>query len=47
MSQRIRSGILLAEPGDVAGAKAAYERAIDSQHAEWAPSAARNLRRLK
>ena len=36
-------GVLLAEQGDLAGAKAAYQRAIDSGHAEWAPKAAVNL----
>jgi predicted negative regulator of RcsB-dependent stress response len=36
-------GLRLAKQGDVAGARAAYQRAIDSGHAEWAPEAAINL----
>jgi trypsin-like peptidase/tetratricopeptide repeat protein len=36
-------GLLLAEQGDVAGARAAFERAIESGHPEYAPMAARNL----
>jgi hypothetical protein len=36
-------GVLLAEQGDVAGARAAYQRAIDSGHAEWALRAAVDL----
>ena len=31
---------------DVAGALAAYQRAIDSGHPEWAPAAARDLGNL-
>jgi len=34
---------LLAGQGDADGAKAAYQRAIDSGHADAAPMAARNL----
>ena len=36
-------GLQLAEQGDVAGARAAYQRAIDSGHVEWGPLAALNL----
>src|SRR2546421_604840 len=36
-------GVLLAEQGDVAGAKAAYQQAIESEHADVAPWAAVNL----
>ena len=36
-------GILLAEQGDVAGARAAYQQAIDSGHEDWAPIAAEKL----
>ena len=36
-------GMLLAEQGDVKGAKAAYQQAIASGHLEAAPSAANNL----
>ena len=36
----------LEEQGDVEGAKAAYQRAIDSRHAEATPNAAVNLERL-
>ena len=31
--------MLLAEQGDVPRARAAYQRAIDSGHAEWVPTA--------
>ena len=40
---RVRPGVLLAEQGDVQGAKAAYQQAIDSGHADEAPTAAVNL----
>ncbi len=33
-------GDLLKEQGDVAGARAAYQKEIDAGHAEWAPAAA-------
>lgn len=36
-------GLQLAEQGNLAGARAAYQLAIDSGHAEWAPMAALNL----
>ena len=36
-------GVLLQEQGDVAGARAAYQQAIDSGHADDAPMAAVNL----
>jgi tetratricopeptide (TPR) repeat protein len=36
-------GQLLAEQGDVAGARTAYQQAIDSGHPDWAPEAAYNL----
>jgi TolA-binding protein len=36
-------GLQLAEQGDVAGARAAFQRAIDSGHADQAPMAAWNL----
>ena len=39
-------GILLAEQGDAAGARAAYHRAIDSGHAEHASNAAAGLGHL-
>jgi tetratricopeptide (TPR) repeat protein len=39
-------GLLLAEQGDVDGAKAAYQRAIDSGHPQHAPNAAFNLGNL-
>ncbi len=39
----IELGDRLKQHGDVAGARAAYQRAIDSQHADQAPRAARNL----
>ncbi len=32
-------GTLLAEQGDVTGAQAAFQRAIDSNHTQWAPKA--------
>jgi hypothetical protein len=35
---------LLKEQGDVAGAKAAYQQAIDSGHEYWAPVAVTRLR---
>ncbi len=40
-------GELLEELGDIAGAKAAYEQAIDSGDAKAAAEAANNLGRLK
>jgi predicted negative regulator of RcsB-dependent stress response len=40
-------GMLLAEQGDAADARAAYQRAIDSGHAKWALEAAAKLRQLK
>jgi hypothetical protein len=36
-------GVLLEEQGDADGAKAAYQQAIDSGHADMAPMAAVNL----
>ena len=39
----VELGVLLEEQGDVAGAKAAYQGAIDSGHADVAPLAAVNL----
>lgn len=36
-------GLLLAGQGDVSGAVAAFQSAIDSGHVEYAPAAARNL----
>lgn len=42
-SAPFRLGILLEQQGDVKGARAAYQRAIDSGHAEWSPGAAVNL----
>ena len=35
----VNLGVLLAEQGDVEGARAAYQRAIDSGHPEQAPAA--------
>jgi tetratricopeptide (TPR) repeat protein len=43
VSEVIKLGLRLAEQGDVAGARAAYQRAIDSGHADEAPRAAVNL----
>ncbi len=39
-------GLLLQEQGDLEGAKAAYQQAIDSGHADWAPRAAFGLGEL-
>ena len=39
-------GGLLERQGDVEGAKAAYQRAIDSGHADYAPMAAECLEQL-
>jgi uncharacterized protein YjbI with pentapeptide repeats len=39
----INFGDLLAGQGDVAGAKNAYQQAINSGHADWAPAAEANL----
>ena len=39
----VNLGLLLAEQGDVVGARVAYQRAIDSGHTEEAPRAAVNL----
>jgi Flp pilus assembly protein TadD len=39
-------GYLLKEEGDVAGARAAYRKAIDSGHPDHGPVAARNLGNL-
>src|SRR3954454_21235469 len=36
-------GLLLAEHGDVEGARAAYQRAIDTGHPDQAPAAMNNL----
>ncbi len=40
-------GRLLGEQGDLEGAKAAYQQAIDTNHAKWAPIAAKELEQLK
>ena len=37
-------GNLLADQGDVPGARAAYQNAIDSGHESWAPIAVNRLR---
>ena len=37
-------GNLLAQQGDVPGARAAYQKAIDSRHESWAPIAVNRLR---
>jgi len=39
-------GDLLREQGDVAGARAAYQRAIDSGDKTWAPIAGTRLREM-
>ena len=39
----VNLGVLLEEQGDASGAKAAYQQAIDSGHADAAPMAAVNL----
>jgi hypothetical protein len=39
-------GLLLAEQGDVQGAKDAFQKAIDSGHADIAPRATVSLRAL-
>lgn len=41
--EAFRIGLLLAEQGDVRGARAAYQSAIDSGHPDEAPAAAVNL----
>jgi len=43
----VHLGTLLAAEGDPAGARAAYQLAIDSGHPEWTSKAAVELRRLK
>ncbi len=43
MSGANNLGLQLAEQGDVAGARAAYQLAIDSDHHDQAPRAAFNL----
>jgi Flp pilus assembly protein TadD len=39
----VNLGVLLAEQGDPAGARAAWKQAIDTGHPDFAPKAMRNL----